>query len=218
MEREHLRKIGIMGGTFNPIHNGHLIIAETAREQFQLDCVLFIPNGHSPHKTKQNIVDASMRCDMVTLAIEDNPFFQLDLTEVNSDDISYTYITLQKLKETYPEAELYFILGADSLFDLEGWREVEQIFSACNILAACREHERQTEFLNQINYLNEKYNCSIYPLNAPWVDVSSRGIRSRLSQSETVRYLIPKEVEAYIKMKQLYCTEERSDLSETQRN
>lgn len=219
MERKRLQKIGIMGGTFNPIHNGHLIIAENAREEFQLDQILFIPTGHSPHKKERQIADASLRCDMISLAIKDNPFFQQDLTEVSSADISYTYITLQKLKKIYPVAQLYFILGADSLFDIESWKNPEQILSICSILAAYRQHERQTEFSQQIAYLKEKYNCCIYPLDAPKFDVSSSEIRNRIEKNKTIRYMVPKEVEDYIKKNQLYLNQnERSDLSETQGN
>lgn len=204
MDKEAIRKIGIIGGTFNPIHNGHLLIAEYAREEFQLENVLFLPTGHSPHKLKQKITEASMRCDMIKLAIADNPFFELDFTEVKAERLSYTYLTLLELKKAYPMAELYFILGADSLFDLEDWKKPEEILSNCNILAAYREGEGQKNFQKQIDYLNEKYDAHIYPLHTPSFEVSSREIRSRVSKNQTIRYLVPKEVEAYIQKTGLY--------------
>ena len=204
MDREAIHKIGIIGGTFNPIHNGHLMIAEYAREEFQLERVLFLPTGHSPHKLKQKITEASMRCDMIELAISDNPFFQLDFTEVRVERLSYTYLTLLELKKAYPKAELYFILGADSLFDLEEWKRPEEIFSNCNILAAYRKGEEQQDFQEQINYLNEKYHAHIYPLHTPSFEVSFREIRSRVSKNQTIRYLVPKEVETYIQKTKLY--------------
>lgn len=204
MNREPIEKIGIIGGTFNPIHNGHLMIAEYAREEFDLNRILFLPTGHAPHKSDQQTAPADQRCDMVSLAIKDNPYFQLDLTEVNTEEVSYTYLTLQKLKEAYPNAELYFILGADSLFDLEDWKKPAQIFSNCNILAAYREHQNQQHFSEQIAYLNDKYNARIFPLHAPEFDVSSRDIRSRIMKQKTVRYLIPQEVDDYIQKTQLY--------------
>lgn len=203
-EQDKIEKIGIMGGTFNPIHNGHLLIAEYAREEFKLDRVLFLPTGQSPHKSDAAIAEASIRCDMIELAIADNPFFQLDFTEVNTEQISYTYLTLQNLKKVYPDAQLYFILGADSLFDLEGWKEPAQILMNCNVLAAYREQEEQKNFGKQIAYLNKKYNACIYPLHAPVFNVSSRNIRSRISKNETIRYLVPKEVDDYIKKARLY--------------
>lgn len=204
MDREPIEKIGIMGGTFNPIHNGHLLIAEYAREEFDLNRILFLPTGHSPHKSDLQTAAADRRCDMVALAIKDNPYFQLDFTEVNTPETSYTYRTLQKLKEIYPQAELYFILGADSLFDLEEWKEPAQIFSNCNILAAYREHQNQQDFSEQIAYLNQKYNARIFSLQAPVFDVSSRDIRRRIMKQKTVRYLIPEEVEDYIRKTRLY--------------
>lgn len=204
MEKEVSAKIGILGGTFNPIHNGHLMIAEQAREEFGLERILFLPTGQSPHKLKQQITDSSMRCDMIRLAIADNPFFELDMTEVNAKRISYTYITLQEIKKAYPASELYFILGADSLFDLETWKEPEEIFAACNILAAYREGDGQKDFQKQIDYLNEKYHAHIYPLHTPSFEVSSREIRSRVSKNQTIRYLVPKEVGDYIQKTKLY--------------
>lgn len=201
---KNLRRIGIMGGTFNPIHNGHLMIAENARDQFQLDQVLFIPTGHSPLKHKQKITDASKRCAMVELAISDNPWFFLNKIEVQSQEISYTFLTLEKLKEDYTDAELFFILGADSLFDFEYWRNPERILKNCNILAAYRKHQRQEEFFQHIAYLNEKYPGKFHPLDTPNLEVSSQEIRHRVQQGQTIRYLVPKNVEEYIQEQHLY--------------
>lgn len=204
MVKNPIHRIGIMGGTFNPIHNGHLLVAEQAREEFQLDRVLFLPNGQSPHKQTLQIAEASRRCDMIKLAIGGNPFFQLDLTEVSEKRISYTYLTLQKLADSYPETELYFILGADSLFHLEEWKNPKEIFANCSILAAYREGETLNTFQKQIAYLAEKYNARIYPLHMPGFDVSSSNIRNRIRQNQTIRYLVPDKVEAYIKKFGLY--------------
>lgn len=199
-----IQKIGIMGGTFNPIHNGHLLIADYAREEYNLSQVLFLPTGHSPHKLKQQITPASQRCDMITLAIQDNPFFALELMEVEEERISYTYLTLPKLKEKYGNAELYFILGADSLFDIEYWKEPGKILASCNVLAAYREDKRELDFMKQISYLNKKYHAHIYPLHMPCFDVSSSNIRSRINHNLSIRYLVPKEVADYIHTNKLY--------------
>lgn len=198
------QRIGIMGGTFNPIHNGHLMIAENAREQFALEKVLFIPTGHSPHKQKQQILEAATRCEMVSLAIKDNPGFVLDETEVRSSGLSYTYLTLQKLKEDYINAKFFFILGADSLFDLEGWKEPAKILENCTVLAAGRVHEKQSEFMEHVEYLKAKYQCEIFPLDTPNLEVASRDIRNRVQTGRTIRYLVPNEVEYYIKKHHLY--------------
>lgn len=201
---DSIQKIGIMGGTFNPIHNGHLLMAEYAREEFDLNQVLFLPTGHSPHKLEQQITEASMRCDMIKYAIQDNSFFKLDLTEVNDERISYTYLTLPLLQKKYPNAKLYFILGADSLYDLEDWRKPEEILSACSILAAYREDNRGKDFQKQINYLNDKYHAHIYPLHMPSFEISSSDIRNRVKEHRSIHYLVPKEVEKYIQKTGLY--------------
>lgn len=197
-------RIGIMGGTFNPIHYGHLMIAENAREQFSLDKVLFIPTGRSPLKHKQQITDAVHRCAMVSLAISDNPWFELDEIEVHSPEISYTFYTIDKLKVNYNSAEFFFILGADSLFDFESWRNPELILKNCCILAAYRKHQKQEEFLRQIAYLNEKYPQRFYPLDTLNLEVSSEEIRQRVYQGKSIRYLVPNTVEDYIKTHKLY--------------
>lgn len=195
-------KIGIMGGTFDPIHNGHLVIAETAREQFRLQEILFLPSGHPPHKG--HAMPASHRCSMVSLAIAGNPFFTLDRREVDSPDISYTYVTLRNLKKELPHTELFFILGADSLFDFESWRKPEEILTYCSILAAYRKHERQNRFFQQIDLLNRKYPGKFFPLDTPSLEVSSQDIRNRVQHGRSIRYLVPKEVGEYIRAHHLY--------------
>ena len=201
-----IRRIGIMGGTFNPIHNGHLMIAENAREQFCLEQVQFIPTGHSPLAHKRQVTDAAHRCKMGSLAISDNPWFVLNEIEVHSSETSYTFRTVKQLKEQEENVELYFILGADSLFDFESWKEPELILENCNVLAAYRKHQRQEEFLQQIERLNRKYPRKFYPLDTLSLEVSSQDIRRRVNEHHTIRYLVPKEVEAYIHKHKLYVT------------
>ena len=198
------RRIGILGGAFNPIHNGHLMIAESAREQFALDRVLFIPTGHSPRKHKQRITDSVHRCAMISLAISDKDCFVLDEIEVHSSAISYTYRTMEKLKEEYISCELFFVLGADSLFDFESWRNPELILKNCNILAAYRKHQHQEKFFQQISYLNKKYPDKFFPLDAPILDVSSQEIRQRVIEGRTIEHFVPESVEAYIQQHKLY--------------
>lgn len=199
-----LRRIGILGGAFNPIHNGHLMIAQNAREQFLLDQVLFIPTGHSPRKHKRNITDNVHRCAMVSGAISDKACFVMDEIEICSPQISYTYRTMEKLKEKYISSELFFILGADSLFEFESWRKPEIILENCSILAAFRKHQRQKEFFLQIAYLNDKYSEKFYPLDTPILDISSQEIRQRVKEGRTIQHLVPESVEAYIQKNKLY--------------
>lgn len=196
------KKIGIMGGTFNPIHYGHLVIAESAREQYCLQEIRFLPSGRPPHK--QHTMQASHRCNMVSLAIEGNPFFTLDRREVESQEVSYTFLTMERLKKECPDAELYFILGGDSLFDFESWRNPEAILQHCSILAAYRKRERQEDFFQQIGLLNHKYPGKFFPLDTPSLEVSSQDIRNRVQSGRSIRYLVPREVEGYIRAHHLY--------------
>ena len=133
------RKIGIMGGTFDPVHIGHLILGEGAYEQFGLSEVWFMPAGNPPHKQnrKGRATDAQ-RVEMVKRAIAGNPHFALCMAEMNADGFTYSYRTLETLNRRYPDTEFYFILGADSLFDFHKWREPGRICAACKIVVATR--------------------------------------------------------------------------------
>ena len=129
-------RIGVMGGTFDPIHIGHLLLAEFAYEDFKLDEIWFLPNGNPPHKkTDESKKALAHRIKMIELAISDMPHFKIDLSEAETDVHSYTYSTMQKFNRMYPECEFYFILGADSLFAIEEWRYFKEIFPTCTILA-----------------------------------------------------------------------------------
>ncbi|MGN0433508.1 MAG: nicotinate (nicotinamide) nucleotide adenylyltransferase, partial [Bilifractor sp.] len=131
MSEERKRKIGIMGGTFDPIHIGHLILGEAARQQFSLDKVFFMPAGNPPHKrNRAGRAGDEQRVDMVRLAIASNPGFELSLFEMNEDGYSYTYRTLEMLRNKNPDMDFYFIMGADSLFDFDQWREPQRIVNA----------------------------------------------------------------------------------------
>lgn len=198
------KRVGVIGGAFNPIHNGHIMIAASAKEQFSLDQVLFIPTGHSPYKHKQQITDAADRCAMVSLAIGSYPCFALDKIEVESSETSYTYVTLGKLKEKLSFSELFFVLGADSLFGFEDWKNPELILNNCKILAAYRKYKRENEFFCHISYLNRKYPGKFYPLDTPTIAVSSQEIRQRVRDGKTIHHLVPGAVETYIKNNKLY--------------
>ncbi len=202
---EKRRKIGIMGGTFNPIHYGHLMIAENAAEQYGLDLVLFMPNGTPPHKPDKKIVAASHRIEMIRLAIQDNPSFQLSLDEVNSGETSYTYRTLERLKEKEPEDDFYFIMGGDSLKYFDTWRYPERILRTAYVLAAIRDNVEGAEFQEYIDHLNHDYEAmGVFPLNTPNFSVSSSKIRDLIQNQKTVRYMLPENVREYIMEHLLY--------------
>ena len=150
-----MKKIGIMGGTFNPIHMGHLIIAEKAREQSGLDKVLFMPSGIPYMKDSRQVLPGKVRAQMTELAIRSNPFFDISTMEVEREGRTYTYETLETLRAQNPDTKYYFILGADSLWKIEEWRYPERIFAACHILAAVREEKTTEDMKEQIHYLEK---------------------------------------------------------------
>lgn len=197
-------KIGIMGGTFDPIHNGHLVLGETAYHQYQLDKVWFMPNGNPPHK--KNIgTNALTRMEMVKLAIQDKEYFTLQDYEVMKESVSPTYQTLAHFKEVYPDDTFYYIIGADSLFSIERWIHPELIFPNCIILAACRDEIDTSEEMNaQIEYLCMKYNAKIKFLTSPLVDISSSELREMIKNGESISKHVPKAVEEFIAKEVLY--------------
>ena len=198
-------KIGIMGGTFNPIHNGHLIIAEQARQEYQLDLVLFIPAGVPPHKRQDSILQSSLRCEMVQCAIQSNPNFKLDTREVDSQEISYTYLTLGSLSEQYPDAKLYFIMGEDSIYAVSSWRRPQDIFTLATILVATRNDSSNISRMeSQICKITKQYSCSLELIHSPSVMISSSDIRSRVANNQSIRYLVPDSVAQYINDHDLY--------------
>lgn len=198
------RKIGIMGGTFNPIHIGHLILAENAYEQFGLDQVLIMPSKNPPHKKNEDIVSDIHRSNMIRLAIKDNPNFLLSTTELEREGTTYTKDTLTYLVANHLDCEYYFIIGADSLFHIENWMNPEIIFANATILAARRYHLSEDKILAQVNYLIKKYNANIKVLDIPNIDLSSSMIRKRISDNKSIKYYLIKEEEEYIKQNNLY--------------
>ena len=138
-------KIGIMGGTFDPIHNGHLMLGEYAYKEFQLDQIWFMPNGNPPHKSNDTIESQTQnRVEMVKRAIAGIDYFVLQPYEVDNKAVHYSYKTLEYFKGVYPEHEFYFIIGADSLFAIENWKQPDRLLKTCVILAAYREGKNKS--------------------------------------------------------------------------
>jgi len=207
-------KIGIMGGTFDPIHIGHLLLGEFAYEQFHLDEIWFLPNGNPPHKDNDNGINLDERIAMVNLAIEDVPYFRISLHEAKEESHSYTYQTMSRFREKYPDNDFYFILGADSLFALERWKNFKEIFPTCTILAAMRDDKDVSDMEQQIHYLKEKYQAQIEILKSPVIDISSTIIRNRVANKMSVRYMVPDAVADYIFKKGLYTDGNSKDTGE----
>ena len=198
------KKVGIMGGTFNPIHNGHLLLAESAREAFGLDEILFMPSGNSYMKDAASILDGKTHAHMTELAIEGNPFFRLSRMELERKGPTYTCDTLSQLKRQEGACQYFFIMGADNLFILEKWKDVEYIFQNCVIAVAARGDEPDGEIGRKAELLKKRYQADIRLLSERRIDISSLEIRERLQKGQSVRYLLPDSVLAYIAREGLY--------------
>ena len=197
-------KVGIMGGTFNPVHNGHLLLAEQAREYCNLDEILFMPSGNSYMKNHDEIPDGDTRISMTALAIEDNPHFAISAMEVERKGPTYTCETLKELKKLHSEIQYYFIIGADNLFSIETWWKPEEILACCTLIVALRGDKEERAILNKAADLKEKYNASIILLPERKFDISSTEIREKIKRGESVRYLLPDKVISYIEKNGLY--------------
>ena len=199
-------KIGIMGGTFDPIHNGHLHLARTALTQFDLDQIWFMPNGNPPHKKSETIKStAEDRMKMTSLAIAPFPEFVLQPYEALRAEVSCSYQTMEHFSKIYPDDEFYFIIGADSLMAIETWVHPERIFPTCTILATYRNEVKTKEEMNrQIQYLSEKYHAKIRLLEMPLMPVSSHELRASLQSGDSVSEYMPTAVCSYIKQHHLY--------------
>ena len=204
MERGQRKKVGILGGTFDPIHTGHLILAEEACEAFSLDYVLIMPNGNPPHKAGQVHASMAQRTRMAELAVADNPHLRVSDFERTPQDYHYTYETLEFLTEKNPDTDYYFILGADSLMLFHTWKEPQRICDRCVILAAVRDGMRPLELESWIEALNKRFGARIYPLSTTNIDISSNMIREKVQNRRSIRYYVPASVEAYIHAEGLY--------------
>lgn len=199
------KKVGIMGGTFDPIHIGHLILGESAYQQFSLDKILFMPSGNPPHKKhRDGGASNEERVEMVRRAIASNEHFELSLVEMHEQGYIYTKETLKRLKEENPDTDYYFILGADSLFNFETWKEPQEICRLCTIVAAVRDHLPMPELDRQIEYVKEKYQADIRKLKSLNIDIASSTIRSWVAEGRSCRYYVPEAVIEYMSEHDIY--------------
>lgn len=198
-------KVGIMGGTFDPIHIGHLILGEAAYRQFHLDRIEFMPAGNPPHKLhREGRASDEERTGMVLRAIRSNPHFTLSRREMNADGYSYTYRTLEKLRAEYPDTDYYFIIGADSLFDFDTWREPQRIVDACTLVVATRNQIAPEDFDREIRRKRARYGGTFLKLDTPNLDIASHVLRTMIRRGESVRYYIPDCVIDYINEHGIY--------------
>ncbi len=198
------RKIGILGGTFDPIHNAHLLLGEAAREQFALDRIIFIPNNLAHLKNRTEISGTEERYQMCKMAINDNPFFTCSRLEIDKPEGCYTIDTINDLKLMYPGDELYLILGADSIIGIDTWYRAADLLKSCIILTAVREEDDLATLDKKRRELAKVYGADIRLMTFNRIDISSTDIRNRIKIGRSVRYMLPDECIEYICIKGLY--------------
>jgi len=217
------KKLGILGGTFNPIHVGHLAAAEEVRERLDLASILFIPSFLPPHKDDEAIPPAAQRLAMVKIAIAGNPQFSLSDIEVQRGGKSYTVDTVTDLHRAYPGAEFFFITGLDSFLDIQTWKDWERLLGLCSFVVLSRQGHAFTDLVNlpfmktskqKLEVLDSGEQArikaetpagmSIWLEQVPLYDISSTDIRKRIRQGRSIKYLLPDAVETYIINNTLY--------------
>jgi nicotinate-nucleotide adenylyltransferase len=195
---------GILGGTFDPIHFGHLVLAEKSREAFGLDKVIFVPASIPPHKIGEVSTLAEDRLKMVGLAIQDHPQFQVSAVEIERSGPSYSIDTIRELKRQGHGDEAYLIMGFDSLLELHTWKNYEQILSETKIITAFRPGYPVLQNNNDWPKFLQPYRSKIEVLEAPLIDISATWLRVELMYGRSIRYLVPDTVREYIYQKRLY--------------
>jgi nicotinate-nucleotide adenylyltransferase len=191
------KKIGILGGTFDPVHMGHLVLAEQAKEKLKLDKVIFIPCFSPPHKTRRKLSPAKDRFRMTALAVEGNAWFFVSDIELKREGLSYTVDTLKELRRLYPESAIYFLTGSDVLGEIHTWRNPEEIYKLVRMVIATRPGFDSFDPNNRF-----AKRSIILPITG--IDVSASGIREKVKKGQSIRYLVPQQVEEYIRRRKLY--------------
>lgn len=191
-----MKRIGVLGGTFNPVHIGHLAIAQTAQEAMKLEKIIFVPSNWPPHKSAQSLALADHRYNMVRLAIKDNPFLSASDFEIKKEGKSYTIDTLWYFRRIFPrDTKIFFIIGGDMLSQLKNWKYIEDILKIATFIVVNRPGEFRKAQGIKVDYQS---------VSMPGIDISSSYIRGRIAQNKTIKYFVPESVIRYIKKHKLY--------------
>lgn len=196
--------LGLLGGTFDPVHYGHLLLAEQCREQCALDEVWFLPTGSPPHKRGNGISPGKARAEMLEFAVAGCPEFRVDRMELEREGTTYTVDTLEELHRRDPSRELFFLIGADSLIDLPTWRSPQRIGELATIVAVNRGDRPLPDQAALVATLGESLAERIRFVTMPGIDLSATDIRRRVRAGESIRFMTPRAVEAYIRERGLY--------------
>ncbi len=214
---DSMKKIGLLGGTFDPVHNGHLHLAEQAQRFFNLDKVVFVPAYRSPHKLALEPVSCEHRLAMLTRALEGLPRFSMDKIEINKNEVSYTIETLKELQSNHPDWNIFLILGADAFQAIDTWKQCSQLLDYCNILVGTRpgaELQVSDSVKNKLIlsasatdvkvFKNLEKGTGVTFFQISPLDISSKNIRQRIYREEEVKNLLPPSVDHYIMQYRLY--------------
>ncbi len=208
-------RLGLFGGTFDPVHYGHLLLAETARESICLDQVWFVPAAVPPHKQSKQIADAARRVEMLRLATAGHAAFDLTTLEIDRGGVSYTVDTLEFLKQEDPARELFLLLGTDSLVDLPTWHQPGRICELAQLIIARRSGTDEVDLTELRNCLAGRQNrLVVHQIEMPRIDLSSSEIRRRVASGHSIRFRTPRAVEKYIETAQLYLATEGDGLAD----
>jgi nicotinate-nucleotide adenylyltransferase len=200
----NVTRLAIMGGTFDPIHYGHLVTAEAARSKFNLDKVVFVPSGKPPHKKEQEISSAEHRMQMTVLATITNKYFDVSKVELERQGYSYAIDTVRHFRQAYRlKTEIFFITGADAILEILSWKNVDDLIDECQFIAATRPGYEQKDVAK---LLPEKITSRIMTISVPALAISSTDIRRRVRENQPIKYLLPEQVEDYIYKHKIYLT------------
>ena len=204
-EFQGYKKIAVMGGTFDPIHYGHLVTAEEVCHKFQVDKVIFIPTGTPAYKENQGVSESEYRYHMTCLGTSNDEKFKVSKIEIERQGNTYTVDTMKLLKQVCSsDIKIYFIMGADSLHQIMNWKEPELLMTLCDFIVVTRPGYDKKTLVEKVDELNTKFSCTIHFMEVPALDISSSQIRMRVRNNQPIKYLLPEKVENYILETELY--------------
>lgn len=207
---QQLKSLGILGGTFNPIHYGHIVAAECVRDACQLDQVLFVPAARPPHKDLDEVLDSQHRYQMVKMAVQEAPNFAVSSIELDRKGLSYTVETIAAYLAKYPGVEIFFILGVDALQLINTWKDVNRLIKICNFIVVTRPGYQLNKEDECFREIPAAFWEKVIVVPVPGLYISSSEIRQRVAEGKTIKYLVPAVVEKYIADNNLYQDEEGS--------
>ena len=198
-------RLAIMGGTFDPVHYGHLVTAETVRTKYNFDKILFIPSGNPPHKSRKDISLCEHRYNMLQMATITNPYFEVSRIEMDRKGSSYTIDTIKELRAALGNrVDIYFITGADALLEILTWKNPSELLHECKLIAVTRPGYEKDVLTGKVEELKNEFNSDIISIDVPAYEISSTDIRSKVSLGLSIKYLVPEYIEQYILKNNLY--------------